>query len=158
MYLTSKRPFHYKHSLHGAPNKLQTLLQKKTLAVTCKGHDIQYCYIKWRETHTLYIHTHTHMYMYLIYLYIYNSSWFKSIMKFQHPGISFLVHLQNLFSHLQVFQGYLKQRMRISNFEMVKYYIQTWPTVNIHNSLWDVYLYYKHTSCYYYPTAFFSYQ
>lgn len=55
-------------------------------------------------------------------------------MKFQHPGISFLVHLQNLFSHLQVFQGYLKQRMKISNFEMVKYYIHTWPTVNNHNT------------------------
>lgn len=27
MYLTSKRPFHYTHSLHGAPNKLQTLLK-----------------------------------------------------------------------------------------------------------------------------------
>lgn len=28
MYLISKRLFHYIHSLHGAPNKLQTLLQK----------------------------------------------------------------------------------------------------------------------------------
>lgn len=28
MYLTSKRPFHYTHSLHGALNKLQTLLKK----------------------------------------------------------------------------------------------------------------------------------
>lgn len=55
-------------------------------------------------------------------------------MKFQHPGISFLVHLQNLFSHLQVSQGYLKQRMKISNFEMVKYYIHTWPSVNNHNT------------------------
>lgn len=82
--------------------------------------------------HTHYIYTH--IYVYVSNLSVYNSSWFKSIMKFQHPGISFLVHLQNLFSHLQVFQGYLKQRMRISNFEMVKYYIHTWPTVNIHNT------------------------
>lgn len=107
IYRTSKRLFLYIHSLHGTPNKLQTpLLKTKWSRINSMTYNI--VIVTW-NTHIIYIYVS-------VYLYIYNSSWFNSITKFQHPCISLLVHLQYLFSHSQVFQGYLKQRMRINDF------------------------------------------
>lgn len=56
MYLTSKRPFHYTHSLHGAPNKLQTLLKKTQWSrINSMTYNIV-IYSDMKYTHFIYIY------------------------------------------------------------------------------------------------------
>lgn len=80
----------------------------KRPTVTHKKRDKQHCYTQWHGTCAFYICVcvYVHIYTYIqtgIYLYIFLLVWFT--MKSQHPCIFLMVHLRNLLSHSQVFQG-----------------------------------------------------
>lgn len=94
----------------------QVLLQRDP--VTHKQRDKQHCNTQWHDTCAFYImcvcvymYTYIHTYRQTgIYLYIFLLVCFT--MKSQHPCIFLMVHLRNLLSHSQIFQGCLKQTMR----------------------------------------------